>query len=108
MIDASLLNLLQPQSYLVNSARGGLIKIDDPLAALENGQLKGAALDVLPVEPPQTASAIVQHPRVLLSPHAAFFSDVAARELRRKAAQNLIDWDRNGRPSYVVVQGKNK
>ena len=60
------------------------------------------------MEPPQTASAIVQHPRVLLSPHAAFFSDVAARELRRKAAQNLIDWDRNGRPSYVVVQGKNK
>jgi len=108
MIDASLLNLLQPQSYLVNSARGGLIKIDDLLAALENGQLKGAALDVLPVEPPQTALAIVQHPRVLLSPHAAFFSDVAARELRRKAAQNLIDWDRNGRPSYVVVQGKNK
>ncbi len=107
MIDASLLNLLQPQSYLVNSARGGLIKIDDLLAALENGKLKGAALDVLPVEPPETSAAIVQHPRVLLSPHAAFFSDVAARELRRKAAQNLIDWDRNGRPSYVVVAGKN-
>ncbi|KAF1042790.1 MAG: D-2-hydroxyisocaproate dehydrogenase [Herbaspirillum frisingense] len=106
MIDASLLKLLKPQSYLVNSARGGLIRIDDLLAALDGGSLKGAALDVLPVEPPDTASAIVQHKRVLLSPHAAFYSDVAARELRRKAAQNLIDWDRSGRPSYVVVEGK--
>lgn len=108
MVNAGLLGLLKPQSYLVNSARGGLVDIDALLAALENGTLKGAALDVLPVEPPQTASAIVQHPRVLLSPHAAFFSDVAARELRRKAAQNLIDWDRTGRPSYVVVEGKKK
>lgn len=106
MVDSSLLKLLKPQSYLVNSARGGLVKIDDLLAALDGGQLKAAALDVLPVEPPETASAIVQHKRVLLSPHAAFYSDVAARELRRKAAQNLIDWDRTGRPSYVVVEGK--
>ncbi|TWC71229.1 C-terminal binding protein [Herbaspirillum sp. SJZ099] len=106
MIDASVLNLLKPNSYLVNSARGGLVNIDDLLAALDSNRLKGAALDVLPVEPPATASAIVQHKRVLLSPHAAFYSDVAARELRRKAAQNLIDWDRTGRPSYVVVEGK--
>ncbi|WDZ97424.1 C-terminal binding protein [Herbaspirillum sp. WKF16] len=106
MIDSSLLKLLKPNSYLVNSARGGLVDIDDLLAALDGGSLKGAALDVLPVEPPETTSAIVQHKRVLLSPHAAFYSDVAARELRRKAAQNLIDWDRTGRPSYVVVEGK--
>ncbi|EJN09585.1 C-terminal binding protein [Herbaspirillum sp. YR522] len=106
MVDASLLKLLKPNSYLVNSARGGLVDIDDLLAALESNRLKGAALDVLPVEPPETASAIVQHKRVLLSPHAAFYSDIAAQELRRKAAQNLIDWDRTGRPSYVVVEGK--
>lgn len=105
MVNAPLLNLLKPDSYLVNSARGGLVDIDALLAALDSNKLKGAALDVLPVEPPQTDSAIVQHKRVLLSPHAAFFSDVAAQELRRKAAQNLIDWDRTGRPSYVVVEG---
>jgi phosphoglycerate dehydrogenase-like enzyme len=105
MIDASVLKLMQPGSFLVNSARGGLVNIDDLLKALD-GPLKGAGLDVLPVEPPATSAAIVQHRRVLLSPHAAFYSEVAARELRRKAAQNLIDWDRNGRPSYVVVTGK--
>jgi len=106
MIDASLLDLLKPQSYLVNSARGGLVVIEDLLKALDAGKLKGAALDVLPVEPPDPKSDIVQHPRVLISPHSAFYSDVAAAELRRKAAQNLIDWDRTGRPSYVVVEGR--
>jgi len=106
MINASVLNLMQPESFLVNSARGGLVNIDDLLQALDSNRLKGAGLDVLPVEPPQTSSAIVQHKRVLLSPHAAFYSEVAAAELRRKAAQNLIDWHRNGRPSYVVVEGK--
>jgi phosphoglycerate dehydrogenase-like enzyme len=105
MIDASVLDLMQPGSYLVNTARGGLVDIDALLKALET-RLQGAALDVLPVEPPATDSAIVQHPRVLLSPHAAFYSEVAASELRRKAAQNLIDWERTGRPSYVVVEAQ--
>jgi phosphoglycerate dehydrogenase-like enzyme len=107
MVNADVLKLMQPGSFLVNSARGGLVNIDDLLAALD-GPLKGAGLDVLPVEPPTTSAAIVQHPRVLLSPHAAFYSEVAARELRRKAAQNLIDWERTGRPSYVVVNGHPK
>jgi len=107
MVDASLLNLMPQDSFLINSARGGLVNIEHLLQALD-GRLKGAALDVLPVEPPAANAAIVQHRRVLLSPHAAFYSEVAAQELRRKAAQNLIDWDRTGRPSYVVVEGKQK
>ncbi|WP_250536340.1 C-terminal binding protein [Caballeronia sp. AZ10_KS36] len=106
LVKGSLLNLMKPGSYLVNTARGGVVNIDDVLTALDSGTLDGAALDVLPVEPPQTHSRIVQHPRVLVSPHAAFYSVVAGAELRRKAAQNLVDWAHNGRPSYVVVEGK--
>lgn len=102
MIDASALGLMKPGSYLVNTARGGLVEIGDLLQALET-RLQGAALDVLPTEPPAADAAIIRHRRVLLSPHSAFYSEVAASELRRKAAQNLIDWHRTGRPSYVVV-----
>lgn len=107
IVNASVLNLMKPGSYLVNGARGGLVNTEDLLAALNSNRLKGAGLDVLPVEPPETSSAIVQHKRVLLSPHSAFYSDVAALELRSKAAKNLIDWHRTGRPSYVVIAGKN-
>jgi phosphoglycerate dehydrogenase-like enzyme len=105
LVNAALLDLMKPGSFLVNTARGGVVNIDDVLTALDTGKLDGAALDVLPVEPPETNSRIVQHPHVLVSPHAAFYSVVAGAELRRKAAQNLIDWARNGRPSYVVVEG---
>jgi D-3-phosphoglycerate dehydrogenase len=42
---------------------------------------------------------------VILSPHAAFYSVEAERELRRKAAQNIASWHTTGRPEYVVVRG---
>jgi D-3-phosphoglycerate dehydrogenase len=106
MVDASLLNRMKTGSVLVNTARGGLIRLDDLVAALDNGGLDGAALDVLPGEPPPADWPIVRHPRVVLTPHAAFYSTVAEKELRRKAAQNLVDWMRHGRPSYVVVEGR--
>jgi D-3-phosphoglycerate dehydrogenase len=106
MVDASLLGRMKPGSVLVNTARGGLIRLDNLLAALDAGTLDGAALDVLPVEPPDYDAAIVRHPRVVLTPHAAFYSTVAEKELRRKAAQNLVDWMQRGRPAYVVVEGR--
>jgi len=108
MVDASLLDRMKPGSVLVNTARGGLIRLDDLVAALDEGRLDGAALDVLPVEPPPADWPIVRHPRVVLTPHAAFYSTVAEKELRRKAAQNLVDWMRQGRPSYVVVEGRDR
>jgi phosphoglycerate dehydrogenase-like enzyme len=107
IVDASVLSLMKPGSVLVNTARGGLVRLDDLVAALDAGVLDGAALDVLPTEPPEYDSAILRHPRVLLTPHAAFYSTLAEKELRRKAAQNLVDWMRHGRPSYVVVEGRN-
>ena len=104
--NAAALDAMKPGSWLVNTARGPVASLDDVLAALDAGRLEGAALDVLPKEPPVGDHAVLRHPRVLLSPHAAFYSRQGERELRRKAAQNLIDWARTGRPTYVVVEGR--
>ena len=106
LVNASVLGLMKPGSVLVNTARGAVVHIGDLLDALDAGRLDGAALDVLPVEPPGMDARIVQHPRVVLSPHAAFYSVVAEKELRRKAAQNLVDWSLHGRPTYAVVAGR--
>jgi phosphoglycerate dehydrogenase-like enzyme len=100
------LGLMKRGSWLVNTSRGAVANVDDVLAAVDSGQLDAAALDVLPKEPPEADHALLRHPRVLLTPHAAFYSAEGEKELRRKAAQNLVDWARTGRPTYVVVEGK--
>ena len=106
MVAADLLGAMKPGAMLVNTARGAVVNIDDLVAALDAGRLDGAGLDVLPQEPARAGHPLLANPRVLLSPHSAFYSVEAERELRRKAAQNLIDWAATGRPRYAVVEGR--
>ena len=105
MVDASLLARLKPGSVVINTARGGVVDIDALRAALDDGRLDGAALDVLPTEPIAPQDPLAMHPRVLLTPHAAFYSGESEVELRRKAALNIVQWAATGRPMYPVVQG---
>jgi D-3-phosphoglycerate dehydrogenase len=105
MVGSRMLALMKEGSFLVNTARGSVVNLDQLLEALDSRHLGGAGLDVLPKEPPQADHPVLRHPRVLLSPHAAFYSVEGEKELRRKAAQNVIDWARTGRPTYVVVEG---
>jgi D-3-phosphoglycerate dehydrogenase len=104
MVDRHRLAQMPEAGYLVNTARGAIVDLDHVLAALDRGHLAGAALDVLPQEPPPAGHAVLRHPRVLLTPHTAFYSIEAEEELRRKVAVNVVDWARHGRPTYVVVE----
>jgi D-3-phosphoglycerate dehydrogenase len=104
MVDRHRLAQMPRGSYLVNTARGPVLDLDAVLEALDNGHLAGAALDVLPQEPPPKGHPVLGHPRVLLTPHSAFYSVEAEEELRRKMAVNVVDWAQKGRPTYVVVE----
>jgi D-3-phosphoglycerate dehydrogenase len=105
LVDARFFAAARPGMTLVNTSRGAVVALADLLNALDAGILRGVALDVLPVEPVPADSPLTHDPRVILTPHAAFFSLEAERELRRKAAQNIVTWMRTGRPDYPVVQG---
>jgi phosphoglycerate dehydrogenase-like enzyme len=105
MIDAACFAAMKPGSYIVNTARGAVINIPDLLAALDNGALAAAGLDVLPVEPALPSDALTNHPRVVLTPHSAFYSVESEIELRTKAARNLVTWANTGKPDYPVVSG---
>jgi D-3-phosphoglycerate dehydrogenase len=107
-VNRDLLRLMPEGSYVVNTSRGGLIHVDDLLQALDDGRLAGAALDVLPQEPPPPEHRILHHPNILLSPHAAWYSAEAEAELRRKVALNIVAWAREGRPLYPVVEGRER
>jgi phosphoglycerate dehydrogenase-like enzyme len=108
MVGDVLLGKMKPGSYLVNTARGAVIDVNALLRALEQNRLTAVGLDVLPVEPIEAGSPLLADPRVILSPHAAFYSVEAEIELRRKAAMNIVDWMKTGRPGYPVVQGTRK
>ena len=106
MVNASMLSRMKPGSILVNTARGAVVDVDALVEAVRSGHLQSAGLDVLPREPMPPDHPVMNEPRVILSPHSAFYSVEGEKELRRKAAQNLIDWALTGRPTYVVVEGK--
>jgi D-3-phosphoglycerate dehydrogenase / 2-oxoglutarate reductase len=70
------LALMRPGALLLNTARGLVVDVDAVVEALRAGRLGGAALDVLPQEPP---SAPPSAPNMLVTPHAAFYSEAAER-----------------------------
>jgi D-3-phosphoglycerate dehydrogenase len=61
-------------ALLVNTARGAVVDVGAVLESLRRGQLGGAALDVLPQEPPPAAPAA---PNLIVTPHAAYYSEAA-------------------------------
>ncbi len=95
MINRESLDEVKKGALLINTARGPICDTTAVLRALENGALGGAALDVLPQEPPPEndplviAAADPRHVafhRCVLTPHAAFYTEEGFEEMRRKAA----------------------
>lgn len=85
LIGARELELMPRSSYLVNTARPGLLDWDAFLRALESGHLAGAAVDVLPVEPPRAERPALQLETLIVTPHAAWYSPEAEREAYRRS-----------------------
>ena len=81
LIDAAALAAMRPGTLLVNTARGQLVDHAALATALEHGQLGGYATDVWDPEPPSPGTALLDDPRVLVTPHVAAFTDVTYREL---------------------------
>lgn len=102
----AMLRRMRRGAYLVNVSRGVLVDVGALLAALDDGHLAGAALDVLPEEPPKAGDPILAHPKVLLSPHAAFYSTKAELDSRQGAIENIVRWAQGLRPASVVVEGR--
>ena len=69
LINAETIGLMKPGVRLINCSRGNVVDLKDLYEALQTGHVGGAALDVLPQEPPDPNLPILQHPRVIFTPH---------------------------------------
>jgi D-3-phosphoglycerate dehydrogenase len=91
LVGAGALGRMRPTAFLVNTARGGLVDAAALLAALDAGELAGAALDVLEGEPPDELGwRLARHPRVVATPHAAWYSEEAFHTLKTEVAREAL------------------
>jgi D-3-phosphoglycerate dehydrogenase len=102
LIDGAALAMMKPTAYLVNTARGEVVDTAALLAALDAGQLTGAALDVLPLEPPPPDSPLLRHPRIIITPHIAWASTEAGRDVKIRGAEEVGRVLRGERPRYPL------
>lgn len=105
MVDSEFLAQMKPGSHFVNVSRGPHVRTAHLIDALDSGHIAGAALDVLPEEPPSTDDPILRHSKVLLSPHGAYYSIESDHEIRRRSIENIAALVESGRPNDVVVEG---
>ncbi|MDE2576239.1 MAG: C-terminal binding protein [Rhodospirillales bacterium] len=107
------LALLPAGAVVVNTARGPIIDIDALAEALRSGHIAGAGLDVIPVEPPvEPVPALLRayrareswlEGRLVITPHAAFFSPESWEDIRRKSAETMAAALLTNTPQNVIT-----
>jgi len=102
LINAATLSQIKPTAWLVNTSRGEIVDEQDLVEALRQGRIAGAALDVLASEPPDAGSPLLSMPNVIVTPHVAWYSEDAVRDLQRLAAEQALRVLSGQRPQWVV------
>ncbi|NKB56602.1 MAG: C-terminal binding protein [Alphaproteobacteria bacterium] len=101
MINGQALSCMKPDAILINTSRGEVVDVDAVTEALRANRIGAAGLDVLPVEPPDPDHPLFQalknrepwtDGRVVVTPHAAWYSPDGARDCREKAARTVINY----------------
>ena len=90
MFDAARLRRMKPTAYLVNTARGGIIEETALHAALSEGRLAGAGLDVFALEPTPTSNPLLKLPNVVTAPHMAGVTVEAVARMALAAVRNIL------------------
>lgn len=102
IINAAALVKTKPTAFLINTARGALVDETALLDAVSSNRIAGAALDVLPTEPPTSGHPLLREPRILITPHIAWSSDEANYVVRARAAEDVARVLRGERPRSPV------
>ncbi len=102
LLDAARFAHMKPGAYVVNVARGGLLDTGALLAALDDGRLSGAGLDVTDPEPLPTGHLLWSHERVIVTPHTADTPEMTRPLLAERVRDNVRAYLSGGGFSGVV------
>ncbi|WP_369790223.1 hydroxyacid dehydrogenase [Rouxiella sp. WC2420] len=91
LIGAEQLKIMKPSAYLINTSRGALVDEVALIAALQQGEIAGAGLDVFAVEPLPASSPLTQLPNVVLTPHAAASAEQALIRMASAAVTGVLE-----------------
>ncbi|RHW42167.1 hydroxyacid dehydrogenase [Neobacillus notoginsengisoli] len=100
-IDRQLLSFMKPTSYLINTARGGIINQDDLIEVLKDGKIAGAALDVFNPEPPPADDPILSLPNVIVTPHVGGTTVECNYIMSTTVAKNILKALAGERPDNI-------
>lgn len=102
LIGARELSLMRPTSFLLNTARGGIVEENALFDALKERRIAGAALDCFSVEPPPTPPPFSELENVLLAPHSIAWTNELFQEIGRTGCRSLVDVALGRRPHGIV------
>jgi D-3-phosphoglycerate dehydrogenase len=104
MIDARRLALMKPAAILINAARGGIVEESALYHALSRGELAGAALDAMAIEPPAAEHPLFTLDNVLLTPHIGAGTEEASARGEWGAAEEVVRVLEGNRPKNPVIE----
>ena len=105
VLGAAEIACLKPSAILINTARGGVVDEAALVAALQEGRLAGAGLDVFDAEPPAPGHPLLALDQVVLSPHSAAMTREGAERMAVASVQNVFDFVAGKLNHALVVNG---
>ena len=102
LVDAALLALMKPTAYLINTARGPIVRQEDLVEALRARRIAGAGLDVFDPEPLPADHPLARMDNVILAPHALAWTDTLYRDNSLGACRNVLSVLQGETPQHVV------
>ena len=93
---------MKKTAVLINSARGGILVEDDLIAAVDQGVIAGAVVDVITHEPPDANEKIFGHKNLIVTPHVSYISEESYRDLKLRTLGNALKMFRGERPADLV------